>query len=711
MKLTSKLVSLLFGLVLLYPAADTLYAQFATKWLHVGEFAHIYSEASALYEIDTIGLTWPVEYVSPVTSDASRHQAIWVGVEGFTDQTGKTWSAKIAHVGVRNPGGGEVNPQLHETINKFEPVAVTVDGFNSFNKVNWPVEPNVRVDANLPADRAIHTIANYVTGIEVEINAYAWGNEYHDSYQIQEYVFTNTGNVDEDPEPELSARLDRVWFYFNTRYAPGGGRNNSGTGGWTTGGGQNWGNATMQDATWEGNPNYNVDFRSVFTWMGRSDGQSAWNSIGAPVIESVSPWGAASDTVGRLSAAFMVGKVVLHADAQAHAPGVQAADDPAQPFTILHVDADQTLQSNNSHLNEAQSLREMNEIIKAGRVQPTHARAVVPDGNFANQPTDPSAPAGSSTVGDGYGPYSMAIGDQVKIVHAVAAAGLNPDIALEVGRAYKRGGRNDAAPIPYTIHGQEVRLTKNQWVLTSRDSLFQEFQKAMANYRAGYAIPQPPLPPKSFSVTGEGNRILLEWEVYDNANHVGFELYRSPDRVDRQRAPDPEAAYQLIATFGPEVRSFADVTAVRGTNYYYYIQSVGPVNSDGTAMTPTGVPLKSNRFYTQTYDPATLKRPAGTLSSVRVVPNPYVINQQESLVRFLEQDRIAFYDLPAQCTLRIFTETGELVKTIEHTNNTGDEFWNLTTDANQVVVSGIYLLHVRDNANNGTVVRKFVIVR
>ena len=128
-------------------------------------------------------------------------------------------------------------------------------------------------------------------------------------------------------------------------------------------------------------------------------------------------------------------------------------------------------------------------------------------------------------------------------------------------------------------------------------------------------------------------------------------------------------------------------------------------------MTPTGVPLKSNRYYTQTYDPATLKRPAGTLASVRVVPNPYVINQQESLVRFLEQDRIAFYDLPAQCTLRIFTETGELVKTIEHTNNTGDEFWNLTTDANQVVVSGIYLLHVRDSATNGSVVRKFVIVR
>jgi hypothetical protein len=203
----------------------------------------------------------------------------------------------------------------------------------------------------------------------------------------------------------------------------------------------------------------------------------------------------------------------------------------------------------------------------------------------------------------------------------------------------------------------------------------------------------------------------LEWDVYDNASQVGFEIYRAPDRVDRQRARDPETAYELIGTPGPADRSFSDVTAVRGTNYYYYIQSVGAVNNDGTAMTPTGVPLKSNRFHTQTYDPATLKRRAGTAESVRVVPNPYVINQQEAAVRFQEQDRIAFYDIPAQCTIRIFSEVGELIKTIEHTDNTGDEFWALTTDANQVVVSGIYLAYVRDHETGQSVVRKFVIIR
>jgi hypothetical protein len=283
---------------------------------------------------------------------------------------------------------------------------------------------------------------------------------------------------------------------------------------------------------------------------------------------------------------------------------------------------------------------------------------------------------------------------------------------MAIGRAYKRNGLDDSAPIPYTINGTELSMTKNEWVLTSRDSLFQEFDRAIANYQSGYAIPREPLPPKSFSVTGEGDRILLEWDVYENADQTGFEIYRSPDRVDVATAPDPATAYTLIATLGAGERSYSDLTPSRGTNYYYYIQSVGQVNNDATGLTPTGVVMKSNRYHTQTYDPATLKRPAGAdLSAVRVVPNPYVISQQEDQVRFFEQDRLAFYDIPAQCTIKIFTEAGELIKTIEHLDNTGDEFWALTTDANQVVVSGIYLAHITDNDSGASTIEKFVIVR
>lgn len=696
MRLTFRLAcASICALVYLCLGLDTAQAQFTVKWLTVGEFGHLYSEATARAE-ETVGLSWPMDVLN---AHNIRAKTIWVGVENFTDENGQNWAAKVAHVGPRVNGANEVFPQLHESINKFEPPTVTVDGFDSFNKVNWSAEQNVVLDPTLPADRAIHTIANYVTGIQFEMTAYAWGNEYNDSYHIQEYVFTNTGNTDDDPDQELNATLNNVWFNFNSRYAPG-----AEAAAWTNGGGQMWGNGTMQDATWEGNPNYDVDFRSVFAWFGKSSGQTVWNTIGGPIIESVDPWAAASDTVGRLGAALMVGKVIIHADGAAHDPGVEGTDDPNQPFTIAHTDADgQYVDGNATHLNDARNIQEM-LIVKEGRVLPTHARAVHPGGDFENQSVDPSSVDGSSSVGDSYGPYTMAIGQQVKIVTAEAVAGLNKKIALSVGRAYKRSNHNDQLAIPYTINGQVVSMTKNQWALTARDSLFQEFEKAIANYESGYAIAEAPLPPSSFSVTGEGERILLEWTVYDNANHTGFEIYRAPNRVD-------STSYTLIATLDAAARTYSDVSAIRGTNYYYYIQSVGQVNNNGTAGTPTGIPLKSNRFYTQTYDPATLKRVPGTsLSAVRIVPNPWVISQAESDVRFIG-DQLAFYDLPAQCSIKIFTENGELVKTIEHTDNTGDEFWALTSDSNQLIVSGIYLAHFRDNETGQSLVRKFVVIR
>jgi hypothetical protein len=58
-------------------------------------------------------------------------------------------------------------------------------------------------------------------------------------------------------------------------------------------------------------------------------------------------------------------------------------------------------------------------------------------------------------------------------------------------------------------------------------------------------------------------------------------------------------------------------------------------------------------------------------------------------------DKILFVNLPVRCKLRIYTETGDLVNTIDH-YGTGDEQWNQRTVSNQYVVSGIYILAVTD---------------
>jgi hypothetical protein len=53
-----------------------------------------------------------------------------------------------------------------------------------------------------------------------------------------------------------------------------------------------------------------------------------------------------------------------------------------------------------------------------------------------------------------------------------------------------------------------------------------------------------------------------------------------------------------------------------------------------------------------------------------------------------------FLNIPPFCTIRIFTERGDLINTLEHSDGSGDEAWNLITTSRQTVVSGVYIAHI-----------------
>jgi hypothetical protein len=134
-------------------------------------------------------------------------------------------------------------------------------------------------------------------------------------------------------------------------------------------------------------------------------------------------------------------------------------------------------------------------------------------------------------------------------------------------------------------------------------------------------------------------------------------------------------------------------------------------DNNGAGNTPLGV-LESNRYYTQTYDPANLLRPGVvSMDSIRVVPNPYNIAAALNVLRYPgEPNKIGFLNIPPVCTIRIFTELGELIQTISHTNGSGDEYWSLTTSSNQIIVSGLYIV-VFQTPSGQTAYRKFVVIR
>jgi len=102
--------------------------------------------------------------------------------------------------------------------------------------------------------------------------------------------------------------------------------------------------------------------------------------------------------------------------------------------------------------------------------------------------------------------------------------------------------------------------------------------------------------------------------------------------------------------------------------------------------------------------------------NVKVVPNPYIVHHEWQYS--FEYRRVKFINLPAECTLRIFTLAGELIRVIKHHHTTGsgvvndaggDEWWDMLSDTRNRVVSGVYIFHVQSDVGEQT--GKFVIIR
>jgi len=104
------------------------------------------------------------------------------------------------------------------------------------------------------------------------------------------------------------------------------------------------------------------------------------------------------------------------------------------------------------------------------------------------------------------------------------------------------------------------------------------------------------------------------------------------------------------------------------------------------------------------------------LSNIIVVPNPYIATarwEPRTLFTTGRGDRlIQFKKLPAKCTVRIFTITGALVKTLEKDSSPADGSlsWNLISDDGMDIAYGLYIFHV-DAPGIGEYIGKFAVVK
>jgi hypothetical protein len=695
---TIKTVSRYFSLVLVLAlgagSREAAYAQGQQiRWLRVGSLHSWFSNRGA--EIETgrtgqlidqqDGLRWPADFVY---QDCEVAKALWIGTTDFFDtRANREFQHKVVVAGPRNTNldpVAEIMPVSFRMIGRFKAPTVLVDDARATdNELNDVVDV---VDPALKPDRMIVNVANTAIGITMTRKMMAFAQPNHDNYFIYEYVFKNTGIIDVSGTT-VAKTLTGVIFYFQYRYAaareafldanP-----------WAPTNNITWGRNTMNHVVGQNPTAPGFEFRALYSWFGR---HSQW---------PVDSWGAPNPRDGRLGAVQYMGVVTLHADRSA----TDKADDPLQPKTTQYIGSDDNpLAPQGSNQFDANLMTRKYEAMSAGHPARTHAEEVG-DGFadlFGNNP-------GGYSQGQGFGPYTLNPGDSIRIVMAEGIAGLSRQKALEVGKNWV--SNNSPFTLPNGSSATDRDEYKRQWVQTGEDSLYQTFRRAMANFgiNGDYDIPLAPPPPTVFEVRSGGDRITLNWT--DNAvswpNFGGYRLYRGVAKRD--------TFYQKIFECGRSnvVHQFIDTTPETQVDYYYYIQTI---DDGSTNDAYPGVPLASSKFYAMTNRPARLLGKAVNPDSValeetiRVVPNPFDTRTPQLGIPGAP-NAIGFFGLPPQCTIKIYTERGELVETIEHTNGSGTEQWNSLTSSEQVVVSGIYIALIQTPGQK-PVIRKFIIIR
>ncbi len=637
-----------------------------------------YGSERAWNDVYYEGLNWPADYSYTDNAVIERQ---WIGCQDFTDSKSQVWENYCVAF-IQAAAGSSVFPMVHKQTAKFDLPMVYVDG----TELSVPLRGEIDdIDPSQIPDRIVTNVVNTSMGVTMTRRIFAFSQQWHDNYFIKEFTFKNTGYVNATSQRVLNATVKGFRFGFGVRYSV------SREGDFSIGDGQSWGKHSWVTRRGEDYAQHVSDvlteasgipqwLRAGYSWAGQSS-VNTFDNIGGPYKTGD----------GRLRAPQFAGIVVLHVDRSA----TDKSDDPAQPNTLGWHAGDTYPSLGDMTLgtlpNQIDLYKMLSGIPYKGLGNPTERMDEV---YMATKP-DPwmvHGDGGGTNVWINFGPFDLAPGDSVTIVLAEGVSGMSREKCFDVGRLWKKAFDDPSFKGPFTLPNgtttADKDIFKDTWLYTGRDSIMKTFSRAKRNYDLGYQIPQAPLPPPMFTVNSGGDRISLSWDPSPSAGSPGFsgyKIFRATGKTD--------TTFDEIASLGPGSTSFDDVTAQRGFSYYYYISSVNDGTNNATGgPTPSGQ-LMSNRFYTRTTEPAYLRRQAGeSLSSIRVVPNPYNI-AAPGMQYPGEPDKIMFLNIPGHCTIRIYTENGDMIKEIQHENGSGDESWNSITSSRQVIVSGIYIVH------------------
>lgn len=655
-----------------------------------GNFYESYEHAKSMFTNDYESenwLFWPAEYAWMDDDDVQGLLGafgLYLALPDFTDQHGQLH--KYYHAGAwgdRGPYNDRIKVVSEVRYSKWSDPIVIIDG-------DRRPPYSASVVPGLPAEMIVQNVTHSETGITITRSAYGWSLRGNDDYIITEYILENTGKVMRregftDQEVQVSGwpkQLSDVWFALCYRFQP------SAMGAQHIG---NWGAELQGGLGHDARHDYIGEtygqvgqaledtLRALISWDGDAE-PIDYDDTGNPHV-----------LTGVLLSPQYVGVSVLHAD---RSP-TDETNDSAQPKTT-------------AWRGEYQDRYAFDQTQWG---PPGLADSTVY--HYLSGGRRDSLTVGQSGLDNlaenhgyflGFGPYDFGPNESLRIVTAYAAGGISRHRAIEVGQQWKAGGLTDAA--------------KNAILATGRDSLLKAFSRAkfMYDYTDGLGrrsddLLAPP-PPRSLTITSQVNQVRLEWDGSTSEEAPGFAGYRLYRNYRSATPPDPPASladtlFRKIMEWGAGtenpaiVHSFVDTNITPLWEYDYYLTAFD--NED----------RESGMFYTlfpQVHpQPGWPPELEGPLSNVMVVPNPHINKAQgwgEGVGR-----RLMFVGLPAECDIRIYTQSGNLVHVIEHRHEpgqtaTGQEEWSQETMSNQNVVSGVYIYTVESDLGNimGTIV-------
>lgn len=211
--------------------------------------------------------------------------------------------------------------------------------------------------------------------------------------------------------------------------------------------------------------------------------------------------------------------------------------------------------------------------------------------------------------------------------------------------------------------------------------------------------------------TGLGEQTQRIYGYYPVGND--YEAFEDAAEADVNAAADDCAAYN------PDVEALIDFGRGRPIQRVTIVDGSGnDINSDLTGSvirfytTDPNQPgdsfdLSTAGFGAVAAADRTAEDLEAAIEQIAIVPNPYrgysgyETSGSQSVARFV--------NLPAQATIRVFTLSGTLVRTIEKNSPAATIDWNLRTEAGLPVASGMYLIHVEARQADGSTIGERVL--